>query len=119
MKKILLWGFLFIFVSAPLFADDLTHALGTARYMIREARLVEADKKDPENYFLAVQYHKKARLALRGSHEYGENHKIKRNLEQAILFARLAYQHAKMARDHSQKWPYETSKDFFDRSLKK
>lgn len=102
-----------IFFSAPAYASRVTHLLGTTGYMIQEAMSVHANKKDPENYWKAVQLQKAAKQAFRGTRKGG------RNLEEAVTLAREAYGYAKMARDNSKSWPYATSKNNFDKSAEK
>lgn len=113
VKRFFIFAILF-FATLPAFASETTHLLGTSGYMIREAMQVGAGKKDPENYRRAVMLQKQARQAFRGTRKKGG-----RNLQEARDLAKQAYDLAKLARDHSKKWPYETSQDHFYKSLSK
>lgn len=112
-KRFLIFSILFL-AAAPVFSSETTHLLGTSGYMIREAMQVGANKKDPDNYRRAVALQKQARQAFRGTRKKGG-----RNLKQAQEFASQAYDSAKLARDNSKKWPYETSQNNFYKSLYK
>ena len=106
--------FVLMFVFAvPAEASKMTHALGTTNYMIREARLVKAYKKDRYNYYKAVSLQKQAKRYFRGTAKGG------RNLDKAFELTKQAYDHAKQARDAAAPEKYRYSTNFFDRSLLK
>jgi hypothetical protein len=113
MKTKSLFFFLLTLFATPAFASETTHLIGTTGYMIREAMFAKANKKDPVNYWEAVRLQREAKKAFRGKRKGG------RNLPEAVELTRQAYERAKLARDNSQKWPYETSKNNFYKSIGK
>jgi hypothetical protein len=90
-----------------------TRAIHITGSMIREAMLVQANEKQPDLYFKALDMFKEAKEAYRGQGRFYKN----RSFEKVMLLSREAYRLAMRARNLSKPEFYKDSKNNFDRSL--
>ncbi|MCP5464557.1 MAG: hypothetical protein H7A33_06000 [Deltaproteobacteria bacterium] len=95
MKQITKFIIFFLLLSTPAFANSITHSIGNAGYMIREAMFADAKKLSPEKYQEAIRHQGLAKQYMRGNHPKG------RSEQKALELSKVAYDLAKQARDEA------------------
>lgn len=96
MKKVLVFLVVMGFCG-PVYAKSVVRMMGDTGYMIREAMHSKANLYASDLYDDAVKLQYEAKAYLRGTHKEG------RNVSQARLLTKQAYDLAKKARDKSLK----------------